>query len=95
MDGFNWNTREWNFGYVKENSTLEFNFEYLKPNCIITSVTTSCGCTATMRNRNRLTAELHTKRIVNDDKKVINTTLDVVTSDGLSHKLALKAIVTK
>lgn len=95
MDDFNWNTREWNFGYVKENSTLEFNFEYLKPDHTITSVTTSCGCTAVMRNKSRLTAELHTKNIINGDKKIIRTVIDVVTSDGLSHKLSLKAIVTK
>lgn len=95
MVGFDWNTHEWNFGYVQENSTLEFNFEYFNPEHEIKSVTTSCSCTAVMRNKRKVTVELHTKRIINGDKKIIHTNIDVVTSDNLNHRLTLKAIVIK
>lgn len=90
-----WNTREWNFGEVKENSKLEFNFIYQKPEHTIRSVTTSCGCTSTMRNKNTVTAELSTGKVLNNEKKIKNVNLEVVTSDGLTHKLYLKATVVK
>jgi hypothetical protein len=96
MVGFSWNTKEWNFGYVQENSKLEFNFQYYSKEHTIKEITTSCGCTATnMRNKKIFTAILDTKKVINGKEKLLAVTIDVITSDGLTHKLHLKAIVTK
>lgn len=89
----NWNTTSYNFGPVKENSTLEYNFIYY--NGTIKEVETSCGCTATMRTKNKINVQLKTGRVHVDKQKIKQVTLTVKTDDNLVHKLHLKAIVKK